>query len=188
MKSLARDGLIIEKVSLPTVAMGVEAANIVAMVEANAYHQSAGYFPGAPRSTAKMCARELRLAARCWRRSLSRRKIRLLWRARSLARRLQRVDAIVLPSTAIAAPTIGGERVDVGGTEESVRSALVRLNRPANFTGLPAISVPCGFTKDGLPVGLELIGRAFDEATLLEIAGRYEREHKWHLAHPRLDA
>ena len=67
-----------------------------------------------------------------------------------------------------------------------MRTALVRLNRPGNFTGLPAISVPCGFTTEGLPVGLQLIGRQFDESTLLGIARAYEREHKWRSLHPQL--
>ncbi|HEX4645867.1 MAG TPA: amidase family protein, partial [Verrucomicrobiae bacterium] len=58
-------------------------------------------------------------------------------------------------------------------------------SRPANFTRLPAISIPCGFTRAGLPVGLQLIGRAFDEATLLRIAFSYEREHDWHSRHPQ---
>jgi aspartyl-tRNA(Asn)/glutamyl-tRNA(Gln) amidotransferase subunit A len=63
---------------------------------------------------------------------------------------------------------------------------LVGFSRPANLTGLPAISVPCGFTPDGLPVGLQLIGRAFDEATLLSIAYSYESEHDWRFTHPPL--
>ena len=116
------------------------------------------------------------------------------WMARALMERsraefaaaLATVDAIVAPASPIAAPLVGSERVRVGDGEETVRGALVRLNRPSNFTGLPAMSVPCGFTKDGLPVGLQLIGRAFDEGTLLGIARSYEEVHKWRSAHPPL--
>jgi aspartyl-tRNA(Asn)/glutamyl-tRNA(Gln) amidotransferase subunit A len=54
----------------------------------------------------------------------------------------------------------------------------------ANLAGLPAISVPCGFTADRLPVGLQLTGRRFDEATLLRIADAYEREAPWHWEAP----
>ena len=95
-----------------------------------------------------------------------------------------RVDAILAPTAPIVAPRIGEERVRIGSEEESVRSALLRLNRPANLTGLPAISLPCGFTRAGLPVGLQLIGRAFDETTLLRIAQAYERATEWHKQHP----
>jgi Asp-tRNA(Asn)/Glu-tRNA(Gln) amidotransferase A subunit family amidase len=62
------------------------------------------------------------------------------------------------------------------------------MNRPANFTGHPAISVPCGFTRDKLPVGLQLIGPKFDESKLLRIAFGYEREHPWITHHPNLDS
>ncbi len=99
---------------------------------------------------------------------------------------LATVDAIVAPAAPISAPLVGSERVRVGDGEETVRGALVRLNRPANFTGLPAMSVPCGFTNEGLPVGLQLIGRAFDEGTLLGIARSYEEVHDWRRAHPPL--
>jgi aspartyl-tRNA(Asn)/glutamyl-tRNA(Gln) amidotransferase subunit A len=49
----------------------------------------------------------------------------------------------------------------------------------ANLAGLPAISVPCGFTADRLPVGLQITGRRFDESTLLRVADAYERDSGW---------
>jgi len=49
----------------------------------------------------------------------------------------------------------------------------------ANLAGLPAISIPCGFTRDNLPIGLQLTGRPFDEATLLRVADTYERDTSW---------
>src|SRR5207249_8959543 len=56
----------------------------------------------------------------------------------------------------------------------------------ANLAGLPAISVPCGFTAERLPIGLQLTGRRFDEATLLRIAHAYERDTEWWKQHPPL--
>lgn len=99
---------------------------------------------------------------------------------------LRLVDAIVTPTTPVAAPPIGAETVRFADGEESVRSALVRLNRPGNYTGLPAISIPCGFTKENLPVGLQLIGRALGEAELAAIADRYERNERWMSSHPKV--
>ena len=52
------------------------------------------------------------------------------------------------------------------------------------MTGLPAISVPCGFTPDGLPVGLQIVGRPFEEATVLHLAYAYEQSTAWHERHP----
>jgi aspartyl-tRNA(Asn)/glutamyl-tRNA(Gln) amidotransferase subunit A len=55
-----------------------------------------------------------------------------------------------------------------------------------NLAGLPGLSVPCGFTGAGLPVGLQLIGRPLDEATLLAVGQAYQRETDWHTAVPEL--
>ena len=55
-----------------------------------------------------------------------------------------------------------------------------------NLTGAPALSVPCGFTPDGLPVGLQLFGRAFDEAGVLSFAHAYEQSTDWHRRRPPL--
>jgi len=74
----------------------------------------------------------------------------------------------------------------IGGKKETVRSALVRLNRPADLTGHPAISIPCGFTRSGLPIGLQLIAPYWGEARLLSIALAYEDATEWHMRHPQL--
>jgi aspartyl-tRNA(Asn)/glutamyl-tRNA(Gln) amidotransferase subunit A len=84
----------------------------------------------------------------------------------------------------VAAPPIGAKLVRIGAEEESVRSAMVRLNRPANFTGVPAISVPCGFTREGLPIGLQLMGPAWSEPRLLRLANAYEQATGWHQNFP----
>jgi aspartyl-tRNA(Asn)/glutamyl-tRNA(Gln) amidotransferase subunit A len=55
-----------------------------------------------------------------------------------------------------------------------------------NFTGQPAVQVPCGFDSDGLPVGLQIAGKPFDEATILQVAHAYEQATPWHKQHPRL--
>ncbi len=57
---------------------------------------------------------------------------------------------------------------------------------PANLAGIPAISIPCGFTRENLPIGLQLMARPFEEAGLLQVARAYERETEWHLRRPEL--
>jgi aspartyl-tRNA(Asn)/glutamyl-tRNA(Gln) amidotransferase subunit A len=96
------------------------------------------------------------------------------------------VDAILAPTLPIAAPPIGEKDVVIDGEKETVRSALVRSNRPANLTGHPAISIPCGFTRNGLPIGLQLIGPYWSEARLLAIALAYEDGTEWHKRRPPL--
>ena len=99
----------------------------------------------------------------------------------------EHVDAIVTPTSPIPAPRIGESEVHIAGERETkVRAELLRLTRPANLTGNPAISVPCGFTAEGLPVGLQLIGPRWGEARLLAIALAYEEATEWHNRHPEL--
>ncbi len=63
-------------------------------------------------------------------------------------------------------------------------AALTQYTRPYNITGTPAISVPCGFSEEGLPIGLQLAGRSFDEATVLRAAHAYEQATEWRHRRP----
>jgi len=89
------------------------------------------------------------------------------------------VDVVVGPTTPITAWNSGEWTVDVGGRQESVLAASWRFTYPYNLTGLPAISVPCGFDRDGMPIGLQIAGRPFEEITVLQVAHAYERRHDW---------
>ena len=62
---------------------------------------------------------------------------------------------------------------------------ITRFTRPINYLGLPALSIPCGFTKNGLPVGLQLVGRSFDEAMLLRIGAAFQRATDYHQRVPK---
>jgi len=94
------------------------------------------------------------------------------------ARVLQEVDVLVIPTAPVPAPPIGAKAVTLGGTAYQVRGpgsgVISRNTSPSNATGLPALTVPCGFTAAGLPIGLQLIGRPFEEALLLQVAHAYE--------------
>jgi aspartyl-tRNA(Asn)/glutamyl-tRNA(Gln) amidotransferase subunit A len=87
---------------------------------------------------------------------------------------LRDLNALVLPTTPIPAPLVDAREVTVDGHTEDVRGWLVRCTRPINVTGHPALSIPCGLTTAGLPIGLQLVGRHFDEATLLRIGHAFE--------------
>lgn len=99
---------------------------------------------------------------------------------------LEQVDVLVTPTTPITAPPIGQEIVRYGNNEEPVLHAMIRCTAPFNATHLPALSLPCGFTSEGLPVGLQIAGRPFDEATLLRVGHAYEQATDWHLRSPGL--
>jgi aspartyl-tRNA(Asn)/glutamyl-tRNA(Gln) amidotransferase subunit A len=88
-------------------------------------------------------------------------------------------DAVVMPTSPVPATPIAGSPPE---------HAMLRPRNtmPFNVLGLPAISVPCGFTADGLPVGLQIVGKAFDEAGVLRVANAYEQATDWHRRRPRL--
>ncbi|MSQ14776.1 MAG: amidase [Dehalococcoidia bacterium] len=110
-------------------------------------------------------------------------------RARALltarvGRAMEDVDILLIPTVPVAAPTLDEETITIAGHSETVVAALTRLNRPFNVTGLPSISLPCGSTKSGLPVGMQLAGRSWEEATVLRAAYAYEVATEWYTARP----
>jgi aspartyl-tRNA(Asn)/glutamyl-tRNA(Gln) amidotransferase subunit A len=74
--------------------------------------------------------------------------------------------------------------VQAGDRTIGTTAALTQYSRPYNITGFPAISVPCGFSDAGLPIGLQLAGRPFDEVTVLRAAHAYEQATDWHQRRP----
>jgi aspartyl-tRNA(Asn)/glutamyl-tRNA(Gln) amidotransferase subunit A len=102
----------------------------------------------------------------------------------AVRRVLEAVDVLVTPTTVAPAVPVGEERVRHGGVEEGTMAAYARCTFPFNAAGLPALSVPCGFTATGLPIGLQLAGRPFDEATVLRVGHAYEQATEWHARRP----
>lgn len=87
-------------------------------------------------------------------------------------------DVLVLPTTPIPAPVLEGE-----DAIERARQ-LTRFTAPFNLTGLPALSVPCGFTSNNLPIGLQIVSRAWNEAGVLRIGYAYQQATAWHTMKP----
>ena len=95
------------------------------------------------------------------------------------------LDALAMPCTAVPAPAIDQQNVEVNGVQRPVYSALNSLTLPFNYLGCPALSVPSGTVK-GLPVGVQLIGRLFDEETILRLAAALEEVYGAYPAPPAL--
>jgi len=111
------------------------------------------------------------------------------WRGPALAAYLAAVtgtDAVLAPVGPVPAPTIAESDVGNGPDAEAVIQRLTRFTRPVNYLGLPSLAVPAGFTSSGLPVGMQLIGRSFDEAMLLRIGAAFQRATDFHAQVPKL--
>ena len=89
-----------------------------------------------------------------------------------------------MPTLPIVPPRIGEQEVNVGRSTENIRSALLRFTRPGNLTGFPAVSIPCGFSSENLPVGLQLMGRFLEDEMVLRVAYAYEQATPWHTRFP----
>jgi aspartyl-tRNA(Asn)/glutamyl-tRNA(Gln) amidotransferase subunit A len=110
------------------------------------------------------------------------------WRGPALAAYLAAVagvDAVIAPVAPVAAPTIAESDVGNSPDAEAVIQRLTRFTRPVNYLGLPSLAIPSGFTTSGLPVGMQLIGRSFDEAMLLRIGAAFQRATDFHARVPK---
>ena len=93
---------------------------------------------------------------------------------RQFAKLFDEVDCIFTPTTPITAPKIGQTNLEIRGVDEEVRAAATRFTRILNALGAPAISIPCGFSLSGLPIGLQIIAAARQEDRLLHAAAAME--------------
>jgi Asp-tRNA(Asn)/Glu-tRNA(Gln) amidotransferase A subunit family amidase len=103
---------------------------------------------------------------------------------REIAATFTDLDLLVMPTTPIPAPTID----ELKQNPELLRPrelVLLRNTRPINVWGLPAISVPCGFTAAGLPIGLQIVGPHWGEGKVLQLAHAYEQATAWHKREPK---
>jgi aspartyl-tRNA(Asn)/glutamyl-tRNA(Gln) amidotransferase subunit A len=164
-------------VSIPSLLETETAGNRIGWAEATHYHQQRGWFPGRAAEYSDDVRSRLeagtKVSATAFLEALDQRQ-KFIHQLRAVME-AAKLDALVVPTVPIVAPAIKQENIRIGTVEYATRALLLRLNRPANLAGVPAISVPCGFTPTGLPVGLQFIGGAHGENVLLSIASAYER-------------
>jgi aspartyl-tRNA(Asn)/glutamyl-tRNA(Gln) amidotransferase subunit A len=172
-------GTKIKEVSIPLLTQTERAGNRIAWAEASYYHQQSGWFPG----RAAEYSDDVRSRIETGMKVLAVEYLEAQDQRRAFISQLREVmqkeavDALVVPTTPIVAPLIGEETTCVAQVDRPTRALLLRLNRPANLAGVPAISVPCGFTAAGLPIGLQFIGAEQNEKLLLEVAEVYQRSN-----------
>jgi aspartyl-tRNA(Asn)/glutamyl-tRNA(Gln) amidotransferase subunit A len=199
---LAREGAEIVPVSLPTSGYGLAAYYIIAPAEASsnlARYDGVKYGMRAPggrdlidmygRTRAGGFGAEVKRRIMLGTYALSAgyydayygkaQKVRTLVR-NEFAAAFERVDCVVGPTTPNVAFAHGEKEDPIAMYMNDVFAV------PANLAGLPALSVPCGFNRAGLPIGLQIMGKALDEATMLRVAHAYESATAWHGQRPEL--
>jgi aspartyl-tRNA(Asn)/glutamyl-tRNA(Gln) amidotransferase subunit A len=168
-----------KEVSIPALCETEDAGNQIAWAEATHFHEHHGYFPMRSAEYGEDVRSRLEMGTKV----LATGYLKALGKRAHFIHQLSTVflaeelDALVVPTTPIPAPTIGEENTSIAGKQMPTRGLLLRQNRPANLANVPAISIPCGFTKTCLPVGVQLIGLHAQHSKLLNIANAFERAH-----------
>jgi aspartyl-tRNA(Asn)/glutamyl-tRNA(Gln) amidotransferase subunit A len=177
LRVLQKHGARLKDVSLPLLPETEDAGNQIAWAEATHYHQHAGWYPDHAEEYGEDVRKRLEMGTKvpavAYLQALELRDQFIA--AFHVILQEQELDALVVPTTPITATRVGEESVTIQGGNHATRALLLRLNRPANLAGVPAISVPCGLAENGLPVGLQFIGAVTDELLLLELARNFER-------------
>jgi aspartyl-tRNA(Asn)/glutamyl-tRNA(Gln) amidotransferase subunit A len=170
-------GASVREVDLPHSCYGSSASWTIAYTESFAFHR-ANFFARSRDYTHAFLHKITGAACLTAEERVTAQRLRQVITAEFLAA-LAEVDAIVTPTTAYAAYPIGGT---------SPQADMRSLTRPVSLTGLPALAVPCGFTSTGLPASMQLVGRAWEESTLLRIGHAYEQAAGWYKRRPPLEA
>ncbi len=103
---------------------------------------------------------------------------------RRVADAMRDFDLLLAPTAPVTAPRIDEASMEIDGVSTPVLALLPRLTRGFNICGVPVVSVPCGFSEAGMPIGVQLAGRPFEEATVLRAAHTYEQAAGWHRRRP----
>jgi len=186
LADLCRVAMTAKDISIPLLDETEDAGNHIAWTEAALYHRQQGYFPARAAEYGADVGSRLEMGSKVpavdYLRALEKRK--QFFEQLHLALAEADVDAMVFPSTAIEAPLLNQETIRIGTHEYAARALLLRNNRPANLAGVPAVSVPCGFTRSGLPIGLQIMAGVSSEPVLLRIAKIFERSRSENLRPP----
>jgi aspartyl-tRNA(Asn)/glutamyl-tRNA(Gln) amidotransferase subunit A len=177
VRDLCRLGMKTRDISIPLLDETEEAGNRIAWAEATLFHQQQGYFPARSADYGDDVRSRLEMGTRVSAVDF----LEALEIQKQFVRQLQLaiaeagVDAIAVPTTPIEAPLFHQETSRIGAHDHPTRALLLLHNRPANLAGTPSLSVPCGFTRVGLPIGLQVMGGVSSENDLLRIASIFER-------------
>jgi len=183
LETYARLGAQIVEVDLPDMEAWGHAAVMIIAAEAAAAH--ANWLRTRPQDYSEQVRARLEIGlaipATTYLESLRLRGVALQQFSESV---FGKADVLHVPSVSFQTPTIAETDVGGGETMMKVMNTITRLTRIGNYLGLPCLSVPAGFAKNGMPTAVQLIGGQFDEATLFAAGHAYQQATGWHLRSP----
>ncbi len=182
VQELAAQGAVIRDLEIQTFGDAAAINFLIAMAESAAVH--AGSLRAHPEGYSRPILTRLRVgqllpatayveARHAWRQFVA-----------EIDEAMPEVDLLVLPASPLTAAPIGSATVSLAGREMEPAAALSRYSTAFNLTGMPAMSVPCGFDRRGLPVGLQIAARRWADATVLRLAAAYQAATDWHRRRP----
>ena len=180
---LERLGAVIVPIAIPGIDGIVDCWLPIALAEAATYHQHSF------RTKADLYGDDVRFLLEAGELTLATtyinaQRVRLAWKS-SLKDAMRDVDVIVTPTLPNTAMKVGETMSRIGAREETVFAVSARFCAPFNMAGLPAASIPCGFAPNGLPIGLQIVGKPFDEEMVLKLGHAFESDTDFHLKRPR---
>jgi Asp-tRNA(Asn)/Glu-tRNA(Gln) amidotransferase A subunit family amidase len=185
IRELGAAGCVVRDLEIPTADTTLDIHTVIMRIEVGAYQGARLRDREAPYNDV---FRRRHLAAQL----LSGEDYLLAQRARTgycaaFRRALAEVDLLVTPAVRIAPPPAAADAYRIDGRPVDRTYALAGLTSPFNLAGLPALTLPCGFTDAGLPVGLQLAGKPWQEALLLQVGAAYQARTDWHRRWPNLE-
>ncbi len=182
---LASLGAHIETLQLPDLEGSWDTAQAIINGEANAWHEP--YLAAQPDDygpqVRKFLERGISMSARDYVKALQA-KAQL---RRDVLATCASVDALLTPGALIPAPPLGARSVLIEGQDVKLLRAVVSATSPFNLTGQPALTLPCGKSQSGLPLALQIVGKPFDEATVLRVGHAFEINTSWHQQRPPVE-
>jgi aspartyl-tRNA(Asn)/glutamyl-tRNA(Gln) amidotransferase subunit A len=184
-KRLARSGVVLCSVEMPELDDALQDSYVIGGAEAVAHHdadlqsQPASF---GPRLRERLEAGYRLTAVDYVRAQRGRRRV-----IEAFDRTFREVDALLGATVPVTAAPIGSESVSVNGRSESIIDAYLRLTAPQSMGGVPALSLPCGFSNEGLPIGLQLMADRHREDLLFTLGSEYQRTTDWHQRRPPVD-
>jgi aspartyl-tRNA(Asn)/glutamyl-tRNA(Gln) amidotransferase subunit A len=184
VRRLEKLGAVVVPITIPGIDGIIESWLAIALAEAATYHQQN------LRAKASLYATDVRHLLQTGELTLATtyinaQRVRFAWKS-SLREAMKVVDVILTPTLPNTAMKVGETVTRIGAKEETVFSVSARFCAPFNLAGFPAASIPCGFAPNGLPIGLQIVGKPFQEEVVLKVGHAFENDTDYHLRTPPL--